>query len=293
MHLDLTDLRLFLLIAEAGSITGGADRAGLALASASVRLRGMEDQAGLALLERGRRGVTPTPAGRALLVHARTMLAQLDRLRGEMGEFAAGLRGHVRLLANTAAATEILPDLLAGFLAANPSLDVELQDRTRPAVAQAVAEGSAELGIAADHADFSGLDRHFFRADRLVLVTPPDHPLAGRGALAFAECLAEEFIGLAGDTALHLHVLGHAQRAGRALRMRARVEGVDGVCRIVARGVGVAVVPERSAARWPSLATIRLTDAWSERRLHLVTRAGAVLTPPARRLADHLLTAAG
>ena len=86
-------------------------------------------------------------------------------------------------------------------------------------------------------------------------------------------------------------MLGHAQRAGRPLRMRARVEGVDGVCRIVAHGVGVAVVPERSAARWPGLARVRLTDPWSERRLHVVTRAGATLTPPARRLADYLLTA--
>jgi len=65
LHLDLVDLRLFLHVVEAGSITGGAARSHLALPSASARIRGMERRAGLALLERGRRGVSPTPAGRA------------------------------------------------------------------------------------------------------------------------------------------------------------------------------------------------------------------------------------
>ncbi len=109
MHFDLTDLRLFLHVAEAGSITAGAARSGLALASASARVRSMEEQAGVALLERGRRGVEATPAGRALLHHARLVAGQIERMRGELGEYARGLKGHVRLLANTAAMAEFLP----------------------------------------------------------------------------------------------------------------------------------------------------------------------------------------
>ena len=129
MHFDLVDLRLFLHVAEAGSITAGAARSGLALASASARVRGMEEQAGVPLLERGRRGVEPTPAGRTLLHHARLVTGQMERMRGELGEYARGLKGHVRLLANTAAAAEYLPEILAAFLAANPSVDVDLDER--------------------------------------------------------------------------------------------------------------------------------------------------------------------
>ncbi len=77
MHFDLTDPRLFLHVAEAGSITAGAARSGLALASASARVRGMEEQARVALLERGRRGVQPTPAGQTLLHHARLVMQPL------------------------------------------------------------------------------------------------------------------------------------------------------------------------------------------------------------------------
>jgi DNA-binding transcriptional LysR family regulator len=153
MHLDLTDLRLFLLVAEAGSITGGAARAGLALAPASASVRGMEEQVGVPLLERGRRGVRPTPAGHALLHHARLVTRQMEWMRGDLGEYAHGLKGHVRLLANTAAAVEFLPPLLADFLVAHPNVDVDLDERPSIAVTQAVAEGLADLGVAADHAD--------------------------------------------------------------------------------------------------------------------------------------------
>jgi molybdate transport repressor ModE-like protein len=175
MHFDLVDLRLFLHVAEAGSITAGAEHAGLSLASASARVRGMEEQAGASLLERGHRGVELTPAGRTLLHHARLVTGQMERMRGELGEYARGLKGHVRLLANTAAAAEFLPEILAAFLAANPSVDVDLDERPSAEVARAVAEGLAEIGIAADHADFSGLVVMPFRTDRLMLVVPRGH----------------------------------------------------------------------------------------------------------------------
>ncbi len=292
MHLDLTDLRLFLLVAEAGSITGGAARAGLALASASARVRGMEEQVGVPLLERGRRGVRPTPAGRALLHHARLVTRQMEWMRGDLGEYAHGLKGHVRLLANTAAAVEFLPPLLAGFLVAHPNVDVDLDERPSIAVTQAVAEGLADLGVAADHADVTGLETYPFRTDRLVLVVPPGHSLAGHERLPFIEALGCDFIGLAGDSALHQHLLGHAIRAGGRMRVRARAHGVDVVCRMVALGAGIAVVPEAAARRCQEgyrLRLVQLEDGWAERRLLVVARHLTDLPPHARRLAAHLL----
>jgi DNA-binding transcriptional LysR family regulator len=295
MHFDLTDLRLFLHVAEAGSITAGAARSGLALASASARVRGMEEQAGVPLLDRGRRGVQPTSAGRALLHHARLVTGQVERMRGELGEYARGLKGHVRLLANTAATSEFLPEVLAAYLAANPNVDVELDERPSPEVARAVAEEVAEIGIAADHADLSGLEVYPFRTDRLVLVVPPGHALAGRGQVAFAEALGSEFVGLSGDSALGGHLAGHAVRAGGRMRMRVRVRGLDAACRMVALGAGVAVVPEAAARRWDrggALALVRLDESWAERRLMVVVRRLDALPAHARRLAEHLAAAA-
>lgn len=296
MHFDLTDLRLFLHVAEAGSITAGAERSGLALASASARVRGMEDQAGVPLLERGRRGVVPTPAGRALLHHARLLTAQMERMRGELGDHASGLKGRVRLLANTAAAAVHLPEVLAAFLGANPNVDVDLDERPSPEVARAVAEGEAEIGVAAGHADLSGLEVLPFRADRLVLVAPRGHALAGRAGVAFAEALGSEFVGLSGEVALGGHLAGHAARAGGRMRTRVRVRGLDAACRMVALGAGVAVVPEAAARRWDggdgALAVVPLEDPWAKRRLVVVARRLDALSSHARRLAEHLVAAA-
>src|SRR5690606_8967441 len=108
MRLDLADLRLFLCIVEAGSITGGAARANLALASASERLRGIEAGTGVALLERHARGVVPTAAGEALAHHARLILQQQAALKSELRDFAAGARGTLHFHANTAALTDFL-----------------------------------------------------------------------------------------------------------------------------------------------------------------------------------------
>src|SRR3954451_9318513 len=294
MHFDLTDLRLFLHVTEAGSITAGAARSGLALASASARVRGMEEQAGVPLLERAGRAVEPTPAGRTLLHHARLVIGQVERMRGELGEYARGLKGHVRLLANTAAATVHLPEVLAPFLVANPNVDVDLDERPSPEVARAVAEGQAEVGVAAGHADLSGLEVMPFRTDRLVLVVPCGHALAGRKRITFAEALGSDFVGLSGDSALGGHLAGHAARAGGRMRTRVRVRGLDAACRMVALGAGVAVVPKAAARQWEesgALAVLAVEDPWAERRLVVAVRRLDALPSHARRLAEHLVAA--
>ncbi|MCP5854119.1 LysR family transcriptional regulator, partial [Klebsiella pneumoniae] len=87
-----------------------------------------EASLGTALLERNRRGVQPTPAGQALLQHARLIGQQVERLQFDLGQYAQGQQGQVRLLCNTAALTEYLPELLAGYLADNPGVSVDVQE---------------------------------------------------------------------------------------------------------------------------------------------------------------------
>lgn len=291
MRFDLTDLRLFRHVVEAQSITRGAERAHLALASASARIRGMEDVLGVPLLKRGRRGVQPTDAGRALLDHARIVLQQIETMRGELGAYSRGLKGHVRLLANTAAMSEHLPALLAEFLAANPSIDLDLEDRESPAIAAAIAAGDADIGIATEASLVPGLESHPFRPDRLVLAVAAGHPLAGRRRVGFAELLDLDFVGLTRGTALDEHVTRHATRLGRAMRLRVRANSLDAVCAMVAAGVGVGIVPEATARRQRRalpLAMVRITEPWAARQLTLCVRDSRHLSRPARRLLDAL-----
>ena len=297
MRFDLTDLRLFLAVVEAGSITHGAAEAGLSLPAASERLRAMEAEGGVRLLERGRRGVTPTVAGEALAHHARLIRGQVARLRGELGEHARGLRATIRLAANTAAVTEFLPERLGPWLAANPRIDIALQERQSAEIARAVASGLVEIGIlSAAAAAGTGVLRLLpFATDRLVAVLPRGHALAGRARLSFAEIAPEDMVGLAGG-ALQEHLEAQAARLGLRLRLRVRLRGFDGICRLAAEGAGLGIVPEaaaRRARRGLGIAAIRLSDDWATRRLCLCTREEAVLTPPARGLLAHLAAGAG
>src|SRR4029453_475996 len=149
MRFDLTDLNLFRHVVEAGSITGGAARAHLALAAASTRIRNMEEALGAALLVRGRQGVTPTQAGRTLLQHARAILRQAERLREDLGAYAGGLAGQIRVLSNTNALTEFLPEALSSFLSTHPNVSVDLEERLREQVVGLIPEGVADLATGA------------------------------------------------------------------------------------------------------------------------------------------------
>lgn len=291
MRFDLTDLRLFLNVTETGSITAGADRSCLALASASARIRGMEDSLGTPLLVRGRRGVEPTPAGRTLQHHARTVLQQMERLRGELGQYAHGLKGHVRLMCNTAALSEYLPEALGAFLAAHPHVDVDIEERLSHDIVRAVAEGLTDLGIASDSVDTGTLEVLPFRLDRLVLVTAPGHPLAQAEAVPFASTLDHPYIGLDDGSALQDFLASHAATAGRRIAYRVRVRSFDAICRMVEQNVGVAVIPDVAARRCQkslALARIPLADGWATRRLDICVRTLAALPAHARHLVEAL-----
>src|SRR5580658_4599289 len=288
MHFDLTDLRLFAAVVEEGSITAGASRAAISLPSASARVTGMEQALGAALLERHRRGVRPTPAGSALFHHSQLILSQMERLRGDLREHArGGVRGHIRLMSNTTALEEYLPDALAGWLAANPGVDIALEERLSHEIAPAVAQAHADIGVLTDLAGAEGLETYPFRVDRLVVIVPRGHKLAARHDTTFVDVLDEEFVGLEAGSALVEHLAWQAARLGRSPKLRIQLRRMDAVCSMVQSGVGIAIVPEtvaRRCRRTMSLSTLRLTDAWATRQIIVCVRRLDALPAHARRL---------
>ncbi len=291
MRFDLTDLRLFCDVADAGSITGGAARSALALAAASTRIRGMEEALGAPLLIRSRQGVTTTEAGRTLLKHARTLLAQSARLREDLSAYAGGLSGEVRLLANTNALTEFLPEALSSFLADHPHISVDLEERLSDEIVGLVAEGAADVGIVAGTVDVGALITYPFRSDRFVVVTASGHPLSQQTSASFAQVLDFDFVGLDRSSSLQRFLAGKAAREGRPLRLRVQLRSFDAVCRLVECGVGVGVVPKTTAARAAktmALAITDLADDWALRELTIVVRASGELRPYAKALVESL-----
>jgi len=295
MRFDFTDLNLFRHVIEAGSITHGAARANLALAAASTRIRKMELTFGAALLVRGRQGVTPTQAGRTLLQHTRAILAQSERLQEDLTPYARGLAGQVRVLSNTNALTEFLPETLSSFLTAYPDISVDLEERLSDEIVGLIADGTGDIGIVAGTVDHGGLQTFPFKSDRFVLVVGRDHPLAGRARIGFAEVLDYDMVGLDRASAIQRFLADKASRVGRPLRLRVQLRSFDAICRLVECNVGVGIIPETTvqrSARTMAVSAVRLTDPWALRELTICVRELEALPPYARQLVDHLKASA-
>jgi DNA-binding transcriptional LysR family regulator len=295
MRFDLVDLALFIAVADSGSITQGALRANLALASASARIKGLEEALGTTLLKRRRRGVELTAAGESLLGHARIIIHQTEEMRGDLAVYASGARASVHLLANTSGLSEYLPKALAVFLREHPDISIDVEERESADIAAAIASGAADLGFAAEHALPDHVERFSFGEDRLMLVVPRRGDFAGRRQIDFTEVTDRDFVGLTTATALQAHIAKHAARLGVRLRVRARLRDFDAICQMVASSVGVAVVPETAAKRCAQsmpILMIRIRDAWANRRLAICARSFKTLPRPAKQLVEHLRKAA-
>lgn len=288
MRFDLTDLRLFVNAVEAGSLTAGAERTHLSLASASQRVLGMEQTLGAALLVRRKSGVQPTDAGHTLLQQARRVLDQVEQLRAEVGAYGQGLQGRVRFLSNTSAMARELPQVLARFLAQHPLVSIDLHERSSEEIARELQGGLADLGILSDAVATPGLDSIVWARDDLVLLVPRGDPLAGRRSIALAEAVGREFVGLASGSALQELVATQARRLGKHLTYRIQVRGFDALCTMVEEGIGVAVAPRTVLAarrrRAGSVRALPLNDAWAQRNLLVCSRAGSPLPRHARLL---------
>src|SRR5450631_4061930 len=295
MRFDLVDLQLFIAVADARSITAGALRVHLALASASARIKGLELALGTALLKRGRRGSELTAAGESLLDHARIILHHVETMRGDLSAHASGARASVHLLANTSGLSEHLPKALAAFLREHPGINVDIEERESTDIAAAIVAGAADLGFAAEHALPEHVERFLFSEDRLTLVVARRGAFAGRRQIDFGEVTAYAFVGLTSSTALQSHIAKHAANLGARLRFRARLRDFDAICQMVAAGVGIAVVPEAAArrcARTMPIAVLTLRDGWANRQLVICARSFKALPRPAKLLVDHLRKAA-
>ena len=291
MHFDLTDLRLFVLTAEEGNITRASARQHMSLAAASARIKALEQQSGLPLLYREARGVRLTPPGEAFLHHAREVLRQAEQLRRDLHDYGGGLRGHVRVFANTTAVTDFLPEILPGFLAQNPRVNVDLQEKPNAEIARGVLDGRADLGIVAGAVDTLGLHAIHLSTDRLVLVVARGHRFARRKRIAFSEILQEDVVGMHHGSTLQSFLEQQADKLGQPMRLRIQLASFDAMCRMVGAGVGVGIVPESAARRnlQPMmLAQVELTDKWRVRERYILVRDRAALPEYAQSLIDHL-----
>lgn len=286
---DLASLRLYVAVVDAGSLTAGADRHGISLAAASKRIAELESHCGIPLLERSARGVTATPGGRTLHRHAIEVVGRLEQLALAVDDFHTGTLGHLRLWANPSAFGGFLPELLASYAARHPEVKINLEDSLSEDAVRAVLSGAAELAIIGENTPSERLETFICDVDELVLITPAGHPLAASRPAAFTAALDYDFVTLARTASLTRKIFAAAEGAGRVLRIRVQARSFDAICRMVAAGLGLSILPSAGAplyARALGLAVTPLTGLDSQRRLLVAMRSRAALSPAAQALVE-------
>ncbi|CAM3402299.1 LysR substrate-binding domain-containing protein [Bordetella sputigena] len=293
-RIDLVTLALFVSVARLGSISAGARQARLAVGAASKRISDLEAALGSPLLFRKAAGVELTDAGQACLAHATRILQEVDQMAGTLSDYAQGVRGQVRIAANTSSITQFLPDDLSRFMTEHPAVRIDLEEQNSTDIVAAVVENRADIGIFGERTPEAGLQTFPYRRDELMLVVPDSHPLAARASVAFAETLEYDYVSLPPSTSLASLLAQECARLELPMKLRIQVRSFDAICRMVVATRGIGVLPRIAAephARSMQLKLIPLTDDWTRRWLLLAVRDVETLTQAARMLLTQLRAA--
>jgi DNA-binding transcriptional LysR family regulator len=290
-RVDLTSLQLFVAVCELGSIGKAAEREFIAASAVSKRLSDLEATLDTPLLYRHTRGVDLTPAGESLLHHARSVLFSLEKMQGELSEYADGVRGHIRIHASISAVVQFLPEDLGAFVRKNEEIKIDLEEHLSTEVVRAVQEGAADLGLCNTAVGIGELQKLPYRKDELVLIVPRGHALAKESRVPFETSLEFDHVGLHSNSSIYLAMRDAAAQSGRTIRLRIHVTGLDAMCRMIHNGLGIGVMPRRAFELMHGvgdLECVTLTDAWAHRNIDLVARDFSTLPVTARLLVDHL-----
>jgi DNA-binding transcriptional LysR family regulator len=291
-RLDLLTLRVVIAVAESGSISAGSDRLQLAVAAASARISSLETALGIRIFERSPRGVELTSAGRLLVQRGRELLVDSDKLVNDLRDLGLGLAGNVRMLANASSLLEVLPARLRAFSRSHPRIRVEVEERISPEIASALLDGRTDIGVVDTQTPSAGLEFLPFFRDRLALVVPRGHSLAGTGPLRLVDLLDQRFVVISGANAVSTRLFNAASALGRSIQVGVQMRSFDAASRMVAAGLGVAVLPPDAIApqlQHLPIQALPLAEDWADRTHYLALRTGSDAPAAARTLARALL----
>lgn len=291
MKLDLLTLKLFVRILEEGTISQAAEREHIAAAAVSRRIADLEQSLNTTLLLRTNKGVSPTAAGLELLYRSRALLNSAQEIETRLQAFSQGQQGLVHILANTSAISQFLAEPLGEFGRLHPAIPLQLEEQTSLDIIRALAEGKADLGVFTRLPYAADIEAYPFRSDKLVVLVPINHPLAQHEKIRFEQTLEHEQITLLTGTQLHYQITKTAMEANRSVRIRTEVSGYDAMCLLINAGMGIGILPRKSASIYqiPNTRVIELDEEWSQREILIGVRRRSDLQPSAESLLSFLL----
>lgn len=289
--LDLTSLRLFVAVCQERNIARAAEREFIASSAVSRRIAEIEAVIGLPVIQRQSRGIIVTPVGETVLRYALAIIGNIEQMSAELSRFSSGAKGRVRVVANLSSIVQFLPEDVAAFGRAFPEVSIELAEENSADVLRLVDEHAADFGICNPVAGSEVFEQAPYRQDRLAVLVPGNHRLAGAARVSFSDLFDDGFVGLRSESALTQLLTQQAAAAGRQLEVKIRVSSLDALCRMVHAGLGIAIVPEQVGLLYVNaldVSVLSLSDEWAVRRLVMVFKARAQLSASAAALVAFL-----
>jgi DNA-binding transcriptional LysR family regulator len=287
-QLEFSTLRIFAAVAEEGSLSNASEKVHLAIAAVSKRISDLEASTGTLLFARHARGVSLTPAGHAMLQHAREVLFRVDQMHADLSQYASGIKGQVRVAAIGTALTQFLPTNLKTFGDEHPNVVIELSELRGNEVVDGVRDGRFDIGVFVDTTPCGGLTTYPYQTDELCLVVPKGHPLAKRRSVKFAETLDYAYIGQQLGSSLFNLLLA---KCAMQVKIRFNVSSGHVLCRMAHEGLGIGLLPSLSAQPHlisMNICAVTLDEPWARRNICMGIRSIEGLSVSAQAFFKHL-----
>ena len=258
--MNISQLRAFVTVVEAGSFSEAARRMGLSQPAVTMQIQGLETDLGVTLMERRYRKVELTESGRTLLPHARKVLADLERAREEIQRLSDTVSGHLVIASSTTPGQYVLPRLLGGYLRAYPEVTASLEVMDTAMVVASVESGQAQIGMTGAMMPATHVTYEAMGTDRLVMVAPSDSPLADAKGLKIADVADQPFITRESGSGTRIVFEESLRAAGvdpGELHVVMELGTSEAIISAIEGGMGIGVVSHWMADKAVELGTVR------------------------------------
>ncbi|AHF04760.1 LysR family transcriptional regulator [Marichromatium purpuratum 984] len=294
MNVSLRQLRVFEAVARHLSYTRAAEALHLSQPAVSMQVRQLEDAAGLALFERLGKRIELTEAGRELFHYSRA----INRSLQEMEEVLESLKGVNRGRLHLAAASTVnyfAPRLLAAFQQRYPGIALELEITNRESLIQLLQANAVDLVLMGQPPDRVEVEADPFMDNPLVVIAPPEHPLAGVSAIPLARLAEEPFVMREPGSGTRQAMERVFSEHGMTIRQGLQMTRNEAVKQAVRSGLGLSVVSLHTLELELETGRLVILDVAGfpqRRQWYLVYRRGRRLSPAARAFHDFVSTEA-
>jgi DNA-binding transcriptional LysR family regulator len=276
--MELRHLETLLAVSDAGSFTGAADRLHTVQSNVSDQIRQLEDELGVTLFNRGRRGAVPTEFGAIVLERARHVRRELEDLRADLSMLQGLQTGHATLGAVGTIARWLVPAVVADLRREAPALSLRVTEGASERLAAEVAGRELSQAVVTEPVVDSRLVVEHLLDEDLVGLVPTTLDFAARGPVPLSALAEHPMILPPLGNPLRSEVEGAAHEQGLTLSVPIEVEGVRLIGDLVAAGAGVSIIPETAVPpREPGVRSVSIADM-PPRRLALVTARGVRLS---------------